>query len=84
MILKQDEELKFEVEVAGHPKPDVQWFKDEAKLKTGKSLKIEKKENIHLLTIPKTTLADAGSYVALAKNAAGEVDSKCSVNIQGI
>ena len=46
MILQNDQALKFEVEVTGHPKPDVQWFKDDTKLKTGKSLKIEKKENI--------------------------------------
>ena len=81
--LLQDEPLKLEVVVSGHPKPDVNWFKDETKLKSGKNLKIEKKENTHSISIAKSTLTDAGKYKAQAVNAAGEVISECLANIQG-
>ena len=81
--LLQDAQLKFEVLVTGHPKPEVAWFKDETKLKSSKQLKIEKKENAHTLTITKSCLADAGNYRVKATNVAGEAITECSAQIQG-
>jgi titin len=80
--LIQEKPVSLQVVVHGYPKAEVNWFKEQTKLKSGKQYKIEKKDNIHSLTILKTNLTDAGTYKVQAINDAGEASSESTLNIQ--
>jgi hypothetical protein len=69
------------VETNGIPKPTVKWFFNDQELKNTPKTKIESKQNIHTLTLPKTELTDEGVYKCIATNPDGTIETKGHLSI---
>ncbi len=68
-------ECLFLVVGEGQPKPTVEWFKNDAKLKTDKRMLTSVEENSYRLAINETKNADKGQYKAVLKNKCGQVET---------
>ena len=85
-IVPVGETLKLSCKVTGDPSPDVEWLKDDKKIKASKrdkriKLDWDVTDDINTLIITETTESDAGSYTARATNKWGVVESTVTVII---
>ncbi|XP_063796284.1 hemicentin-1 isoform X2 [Pseudophryne corroboree] len=71
--------ISLTCEVTGFPPPSINWLKDGNILTSSKHLFIVPGSRI--LQIPQTKLADAGEYVCIANNQAGESKKRFSLNV---
>ncbi|CAM4905811.1 unnamed protein product [Rotaria socialis] len=69
------------VETNGIPKPTVKWFFNDQEIKNTPKTKIESKQNMHTLTIPKAELTDQGVYKCIATNPDGTVETKATISV---
>ncbi len=69
------------VETNGIPKPTVKWFYNDQEIKNTPKTKIESKQNLHTLTLPKTDLPDEGIYKCIATNSEGTIETKANISI---
>ena len=56
-------------------------FFNDQELKNTTKTKIESKQNIHTLTLPKTDLPDEGVYKCVATNADGTIETKANLSV---
>ncbi|KAJ1359849.1 hypothetical protein KIN20_018667 [Parelaphostrongylus tenuis] len=76
-----DEEVVFEVEVAGYPAPDLIWYHQDKRIVEGKSIKINYiSETFCELRVSHVSLRDLGNYAVEASNVHGLVRTTCSLN----
>ena len=73
--------LVLKTTVQGRPKVDVQWLKDQKPLTPSDRVKIERKGDECILTIPNVKEEDIGAYTLSAKNKVGKVDTTANVNV---
>ncbi|CAF4287382.1 unnamed protein product, partial [Adineta steineri] len=69
------------VETNGIPKPTVKWFFNDQEIKNTPKTKIESKQNIHTLTLPKADLPDDGIYKCVATNPDGTIETKATISV---
>ncbi len=69
------------VETNGIPKPTVKWFFNDQEIKNSPKTKLESKQNLHTLTIPKAELTDEGIYKCIATNPNGTVETKAKISV---
>ena len=72
----------FEVQVSGHPAPEVQWSKSGSQIRDGGRFKVsaEPETESYSLTIEDVAMDDFGSYKCLAVNGAGR--AYCSARLE--
>ena len=73
--------LKLEVSVAGVPKPTLRWLRNDGILDEN-DVHIESKDKYHSLTMAESSVQHAGTYKAVAENAAGMVETTATIEIQ--
>ncbi|CAF4411465.1 unnamed protein product, partial [Rotaria socialis] len=69
------------VEVNGIPKPTVKWFFNDQEIKNTPKSKIETKQNVHTLSLPKVDLPEDGIYKCVATNADGSVETQAHLSV---
>ena len=74
--MTEGSECSFVTVVEGNPKPTIEWFKNDAKLKADKRYITKIEENAYCLTISETKTADKGKFKAVLKNKAGQVETR--------
>ena len=79
----EKEELRLEVVAAGHPPPDIEWFKRGRKLFSTENMKITKGES-NSLVLCHARMEDAGEYKCVARNSLGKCEQTFSIVIKGI
>ena len=73
---------RFDVEILGVPKPEVNWFRGRDKIVDGGRFEVIEKDNLYSLVIKETISDDAGTYKCVAKNEEGEVTSRATVAVK--
>jgi len=73
--------ITLTVETNGIPKPTVKWFFNDQEIKNSPKTKIESKQNLHTLTIPKAELTDEGIYKCIATNPDGTIETKAKISV---
>jgi titin len=69
------------VEINGIPKPTVKWLFNDQEIKNTTKTKIESKQNLHTLTLPKVELTDEGIYKCIATNSEGTIETKANIYV---
>ncbi|XP_017388221.1 coiled-coil domain-containing protein 141 isoform X4 [Cebus imitator] len=75
--------VTLEVEVTGFPEPTLTWYKKGQKLSADEHLQVLHKETRHSVFIRKVCKADAGLYVAQARNSSGTLTSNVILHVTG-
>ncbi|XP_078183449.1 coiled-coil domain-containing protein 141 isoform X2 [Callithrix jacchus] len=75
--------VTLEVEVTGFPEPTLTWYKKGQKLSADEHLQVLHKETRHSVFIRKVCKADAGLYVAQARNSSGTLSSSVILHVTG-
>ncbi|XP_072021853.1 twitchin-like isoform X7 [Amphiura filiformis] len=78
-FVMEDRDAKFECQVAAVTEPVVTWQRNQNDIKPSLKHKTKQSDITYTLSIGKTALDDAGSYVVHAKNSFGEIS--CTVNL---
>ena len=68
-------EMKFQCQVEGEPKPEVEWYKDDQLLEESDRLRFERKNNECFLCIRNVNPGDEAEYKILARNPVGTATS---------
>jgi hypothetical protein len=79
--VKLNQPLVLKANVYGRPKVDIQWLKDQKPLTPSEHIKIERKGDECILTIPNIKEEDIGAYTLSVKNKVGKIDSTANVNV---
>ena len=74
-------QIKLECQVTGNPKPQIRWFKDGQEITSSDKLKLESKQDNHVLLIKDATLKDQGLYEVKAESACGSVTSLVYIEV---
>ena len=82
LALKMNEDLSFEVQVKGEPKPDVEWSKNGALIKKTDRFEVKAKGSMHQLIVQNVNIEDAGGYSIKVVNKVGTVNAECRVVVQ--
>lgn len=69
--------------VEGHPKPNINWFKDGIPLKNDPRYRIDFKDGEASLRIPESFQDDGGVYSCLATNPSGQDSTTSNVTVGG-
>uniref|UniRef100_A0A803XWE3 Myosin light chain kinase, smooth muscle n=1 Tax=Meleagris gallopavo TaxID=9103 RepID=A0A803XWE3_MELGA len=78
----EGQEIKFKSKVSGKPKPDVEWFKEGAPIKTGEGVQIYEEDGTHCLWLKKACLGDSGSYSCAAFNPRGQTSTSWFLTVK--
>ncbi|KPM02189.1 hypothetical protein QR98_0005970, partial [Sarcoptes scabiei] len=83
VVVSEDKPVaKLEAQIAGTPKPKVEWFKDNQKLEESSHLKmVNDGKDKYSLTILNVNSKDVGQYKILATNDLGKIESKAKISI---
>lgn len=68
-------DVQFEVQVQGHPEPDISWFRNNVLIEPGDRYEEKKVEDLYTLIIHETKLKDSGEVKCQAMNVVGKVQS---------
>ncbi|XP_028263838.1 titin-like [Parambassis ranga] len=77
--VKNGEDLKVEIPVAGHPAPKIEWKKDGQAVKETSRLEIKTKASLTVLHIRHAVREHSGQYAVTASNSAGKVTGEITV-----
>ena len=69
------ETVKLEAKISAHPKPEVQWLKDNTKVQESERIKCQQERELYSLTISDASCKDDGKYVCSATNNSGSASS---------
>ncbi|XP_032045660.1 myosin light chain kinase, smooth muscle isoform X2 [Aythya fuligula] len=78
----EGQEIKFKSKVSGKPKPNVEWFKEGAPIKTGENIQIYEEDGVHCLRLKKACLGDSGSYSCAAFNPKGQTSTSWLLTVK--
>jgi hypothetical protein len=73
--------LRVPVELEGHPKPTVIFYKDGKEIKKDERVKVVEEGDKIVLVIEKTTLKDTASYSVVATNELAQVSQFFNINV---
>ncbi|XP_068513036.1 hemicentin-2 isoform X2 [Anas acuta] len=79
VMVKVNASTVLSCEVSGVPRPEVTWQKDGASIPGGPGLKVLPSGQLHLL---RASLADAGSYLCVARNPSGTAMGRTRLIVQ--
>ncbi|XP_067124006.1 muscle M-line assembly protein unc-89-like, partial [Centruroides vittatus] len=81
----EEETITFNVKIAGNPKPNVKWMKDDQELKIdNKHFKVtEEESNSYVLTIDHIVKDDAGKYSCKITNEYGSDQADANLTVAG-
>ena len=83
-VVKEGEDLKFDVSVKGKPFPKVTWFKNDRSLQNTSHFDISENGREFSLGIRNVTLDDRGVYKCEATSKLGKATRKFQVNLEGM
>ena len=69
--------------VAGHPPPEVTWYREGSQIVSSPDFEIVQEGDIHSLYIPEVFYEDAGKFTVQAKNVGGQAETSANLNIEG-
>ncbi|XP_043261539.1 uncharacterized protein LOC122402644 [Colletes gigas] len=75
--------IKLECEARGNPTPTLTWYHDGRPIEETMNLKIQTDGNRSNLVISEAFAKDAGCYMVVARNEAGEATVSCHVSVKG-
>jgi hypothetical protein len=75
-------DIILEAEVAGNPKPDVEWYKNDTLITSSPHYLPQSRGDVHWLTILGASPSDAGEYKCVASNPLGTRIRTYAVNIE--
>jgi hypothetical protein len=75
-------DIILEAEVAGYPKPDVEWYKNDTLITSSHHFLPQSQGDVHWLTIVGASPSDAGEYKCVASNPMGTRIRTYAVNIE--
>ena len=81
-ILEQGD-IKLEATIVGHPKPKIEWFKNEQPLQKSEHYKIIQNDDTYKLIIMGVSKNDSASYKCIATNDGGIAERTYHVDIEG-
>lgn len=81
--IKEGEPVKLTVRVAGHPPPEVTWYREGSQIVSSPDFEIVQEGDIHSLYIPEVFYEDAGKFTVQAKNVGGQAETSANLNIEG-
>ncbi|KAF8382632.1 ttn-1 [Pristionchus pacificus] len=81
---KETEMLKLEVRISANPTPEITWYKDGRELIHSDRYRIlyDDEEHRYSLTLLNGYAEESGQYRCVARNAVGQEESSCWLNIQ--
>ena len=80
--LDEGDQVDFNCEVIGEPKPEIKWFYNGQELKQEGRYIIADEDTVHHLEITDIVPEDAGDYIVEAENTYGK--ATCSAQLQVI
>ncbi|XP_033210464.1 titin isoform X2 [Belonocnema kinseyi] len=83
IMARTGEKVKLECEATGNPTPTLIWTHDGNPIEDTSTLKIHTDGGRTSLVISEAFPKDAGSYVVIVRNSAGEVTASCNVSVKG-
>ncbi|XP_067120871.1 titin [Centruroides vittatus] len=81
LTVEKEREAKFQCQITGTPKPEVQWYFGEILIKSDKFQTVSSDGDHHSLTIAKCLPFHAGRYTVKAENDSGRAVSSATLNI---
>ena len=81
-ILEQGD-IKLEATIVGHPKPKVEWYKNEERVEENEHYVIEQNGDTYKLIIVGVSKDDSASYKCIATNDGGIAERTYHVDIEG-
>ncbi|GMR58628.1 hypothetical protein PMAYCL1PPCAC_28823, partial [Pristionchus mayeri] len=84
IMCKETEMLKLEVRISANPAPEITWYKDGRELIHSDRYRIlyDDEEHRYSLTLLNGYAEESGQYRCVARNAVGQEESSCWLNIQ--
>ncbi|KAG1672025.1 Muscle M-line assembly protein unc-89 [Nymphon striatum] len=82
VMARAGQKIKLECTVKGRPKPNITWLHNHKLIKESTKQTYYEGGKATLL-IPEAFPKDAGTYLIIAKNKAGEATSSCNVSVKG-
>ena len=82
--IKEGEPVKLTVRVAGHPTPEVTWYREGSQIISSPDFEIVQEGDIHSLYIPEVFYEDAGKFTVQAKNIGGQAETSANLNVTGM
>ena len=77
--VEEGKPARIECQISGQPKPTVEWFKDNEKVKESKRIRPESDNETFSLNFKETELDDEGDYKCVARNEFGSVSSQAEL-----
>ena len=81
--LEEGDQVDFNCEVIGEPKPDIKWFYNGRELQQEGRYLIYEKECLHNLEITDVLPEDAGQYLIEAENVYGKATCTAELQVVG-
>ena len=81
--IKEGEPVKLTVRVAGHPAPEVTWYREGSQIISSPDFEIVQEGDIHSLYIPEVFYEDVGKFTAKATNVGGQDETSANLNVTG-
>ena len=66
---------------SGHPTPKTSWDKDSVKLLSGTRYRMEERNEVRIIEIPKVTMQDAGLYRVTIENDLGREQATARLDV---
>ncbi|EDO49557.1 predicted protein, partial [Nematostella vectensis] len=79
----EEGDVRLEVRVGGHPKPSVQWLKDDEVIISSPHFMVSSHADVHTLVINSPNQDDIGQYKVIASNHRGMASRTFDVNVEG-
>jgi sulfate adenylyltransferase subunit 1 (EFTu-like GTPase family) len=81
--VSEGDTVSFTLNVHGHPKPEVEWFKDDDKVSSGGNYRITQDGGKHELRLQNMTIEDSGIYKCVATNDEGVDERIFKLDVDG-
>ena len=81
--VKEGDSVKFTVRVAGHPVPEVTWFRGGVKINHSNDFQISQNGELYSLFIGEAFCEDSGKLTVKAENRAGQSQCTAELIVEG-
>lgn len=80
--VREGQPVRLTVRVAGHPRPNVTWYREGSRLISSPDFEIIQEGDFHSLYIPEVFYEDSGKFTVMAQNPAGQAQCSAEVHVQ--
>lgn len=70
-------------QIGGTPDIKVSWFKEDGKVRSSPTCRIEYSKGVAYLKLEKASKAEIGEYTCKAENSIGSASTSCRLTVQG-